>query len=95
MYLHECYLVPMPALNAVVEYLKTKPYNEVADLLKSLDGLPNGFSEALLKAGVTVAAEDAEAMLEVAGANIPPEATSLPTPGETVVDFPAGVGRRE
>lgn len=99
MFLHECYLVPMPALQAVVEYLKARPYNEAAPLLQGLDGVPNGTSEAILAAKISVHPDDSMAFRQMVNAvilsSVGGNPDTLPTPGETVVDFPAGVGRRE
>lgn len=113
MYLHECYLIPAPALNAVVEYLKERPYKEAAPLLEALNGHPNGSAEGLAKAGLEVHQDDLRDFVAYVDGFRPQSALtpqekenacdlldraerkSLPTPGETVVEFPAGVARRE
>ncbi len=96
MYLHECYVVPKAALVAVVEYLRKRPFEDVAGLLQGLDGSPEGKPEELLKAGVCIHPDDGPVWSRMAnGAVMALEAGLNDHTGETVVDFPAGVGRRE
>lgn len=89
MYLHECYVVPKAALIAVVEYLRKRPFDEVAGLLDGLDGSPEGTAKELAKAGAEIHKSDAPEWIRLA------TKAMQPTPGETVVDFPAGVERKE
>lgn len=128
MYLHECYVVPKAALVAVVDYLRKRPFEDVAGLLAGLDGAPEGSSNELAKFGIEVAKADANGMYQISISELsrneiglltvdydfpsdkhpasvvealeaqnaaPLEFNRIATPGETVVDFPAGVGRRE
>lgn len=126
MYLHECYVVPKAALVAVVEYLRKRPFEDVAGLLQGLDGSPEGTSAELAKAGVDIAKADANGMYQIVVSelsrneldllavdyNFPShkhpasvvealeaknllEISTYSGTGETVADFPAGVGRRE
>ncbi len=112
MYLHECYVVPKAALIAVVEYLRKRPFDEVAGLLDGLDGSPEGTSGQLVAAKIGVHPDDVPAWRGMSycanlalwlpdpernGAHLlkGAETGTVPLPGETAVDFPAGVGRRE
>ena len=98
MYLHECYVVPKAALVAVVEYLRKRPFEDVAGLLAGLDGAPEGNPDELLKAGVCIHPDGGPAWSRMANAALQslearmnnPCGDALPLPGET-----AGVGRRE
>ncbi len=108
MYLHECYVVPKAALVAVVDYLRKRPFEDVAGLLAGLDGAPEGTPAELVKAKVGVHYDDVPAWAGIsfyAAVNLwlpdpernggAAEPSTVPTPGETVVDFSDGAGRRE
>lgn len=66
MYLHECYLVPKGALEAVVKHLEDQPYKTAAPLLNALNNLPNCASESVQKAGLEMHPDDADGWVDLA-----------------------------